>query len=51
MTDIKVYFTNTKRILIEYFNNKIIAAYITPKTRIKNVDIITNVWQLVNAEK
>lgn len=51
MTDIKVYFTNTKRILIEHFNNKIIAAYITPKTRIKNVDIITNVWQLVKAEK
>ena len=51
MTDIKVYFTNTKRILIEYFNNKIIAAYITPKNRIKNVDIITDVWQLVKSEK
>ena len=51
MTDIKVYFTNTKRILIEYFNNKIITAYITPKKHIESVDIITNVWQLVNAEK
>lgn len=51
MTDIKVYYTNTKRILIEYFNNKIITIYITPKTRIKNADIITNVWQLVNTEK
>lgn len=51
MTDIKVYYTNTKRILIEYFNNKIITVYITPKTRIKNADIINNVWQLVNTEK
>lgn len=51
MTDIKVYYTNTKRILIEYFNDKIIAAYITPKTRIKNADIINNIWQLVNTEK
>lgn len=51
MTDIKVYFTNTKRILIEYFNNKIITAYITPKNHIENVDFITDVWQLVSAEK
>lgn len=51
MTDIKLYYTNTKRILIGYFNNKIIIAYILPKTRIETADIITDVWQLVNAEK
>lgn len=51
MTDIKVYFTNTKRVLIEYFNNKIITAYITPKKHIENADIITDVWQLVKSEK
>lgn len=51
MTDIKLYFTNTKRILIEYFNDKIITAYITPKNHIENIHMIEDVWQLINAEK
>lgn len=51
MTGIKLYFTNTKRVLIEYFNDEIITAYITPKNHIENIHFITDVWQLVSAEK
>ena len=51
MTGIKLYYTNTKRILIEYFNDKIITAYITPKKHIENIKLIEDVWQLVKAEK
>lgn len=51
MTGIKLYYTNTKRILIEYFNDEIITAYISPKKHIENIKLIEDIWQLVKAEK
>lgn len=51
MTGIKLYYTNTKRILIDYFNDEIIAVYITPKKHIENIHMIEDIWQLVKAEK